>query len=346
MAVAVKDARFSGNGELNSFQIASRPVPAGEQAPTATVIHISDGYFSTIGARLIGGREFAASDRAGAPPVVVVNDAFARQFFPGGAVGQKLQFGRAPVEIIGVVHDIRQVSMSELARPTMYLSNYQNGRVQTTIVARTLGDPVFMGSTIRRAIWSIDADQPITDVFTFSDSTDRALARPRLLVVLLGSFGAVGLLLGSVGIYGVLSALVNQRQREIGVRIALGARPGDVQRLVFRRGLPLTASGIVIGLAGAWLLSRYLAAVLYGVAPTDPLTFAGVAGGRSRRCSPAGCPQCGRPGWTRWWRCEPNRYSLHWNSARLRTQMARSCDTRLQWADSQADSRAEPSKLL
>jgi putative ABC transport system permease protein len=115
-------------------------------------------------------------------------------------------------------------------------------------------------------------------VFTFSDSTDRALARPRLLVVLLGSFGAVGLLLGAVGIYGVLSALVSQRQREIGVRIALGARPRDVQGLVLRRGLLLTSSGITIGLAGAWLLSRFLAAVLYGVAPTDPLTFAGVAG--------------------------------------------------------------------
>ena len=276
-AAAVKDAPFRGNGELNSFQIASRPVPAGEQAPTATVIHVSDGYFSTIGARLIGGREFAPSDRAGAPRVVVVNDAFARQFFPGGAVGQKLQFGPAPVEIIGVVNDIRQVSMSEQARPTMYFSNYQNGRIQTTIVARTLGDPVVMGSAIRKAIWSLDANQPITDVFTFSDSTDRALARPRLLVVLLGSFGAVGLLLGAVGIYGVLSALVNQRQREIGVRIALGARPRDVQRLVLRRGLMLTASGIAIGLAGAWLLTRFLAAVLYGVAPTDPLTFAGVA---------------------------------------------------------------------
>jgi len=145
-------------------------------------------------------------------------------------------------------------------------------------VARTSGAPLSLGSAIRKAIWEIDATQPITNVFTFHDSTDLALARPRLLVVLLGSFGVVGLLLGAVGIYGVLSALVNQRQREIGVRIALGAQSGDVQRMVLRRGFLLTASGIAIGLAGAWLLSRFLAAVLYGVAPTDPLTFAGVAG--------------------------------------------------------------------
>jgi len=129
-AAAVKDAPFRGTGEVNGFQIANRPVPAGEQAPTATVIHVSDDYFSTIGARLLAGRELASSGRAGAPPVVVVNGAFARQFFPSGAVGQHLQFGRAPVEIIGVVNDIRQVSLSEQARPTLYLSNYQNGRVQ------------------------------------------------------------------------------------------------------------------------------------------------------------------------------------------------------------------------
>jgi ABC-type antimicrobial peptide transport system permease subunit len=129
---------------------------------------------------------------------------------------------------------------------------------------------------IREAIWSIDKDQPITDVYTFHDSIARAMARPRLLVVLLGGFGIVGLLLGAIGIYGVLAALVNQRQREIGVRIALGARPSDVLGLVVRRGLVLTIAGLSIGLAGAWGLSRFLAAVLYGIEPTDPATFAGV----------------------------------------------------------------------
>jgi ABC-type antimicrobial peptide transport system permease subunit len=176
-----------------------------------------------------------------------------------------------------VVNDIRQVSMRDDARPTIYLSNLQNGRIQTTIVARTDGDPLALAPAIRRAIWSLDADQAIADVFTFDDAMGTALAQPRLLLVLLGSFGVVGLLLGALGIYGVLSALVNQRQREIGVRIALGARPADVQRMVIRRGLLLTLGGIAIGMTGAWMLTRFLAAVLYGIEPTDPMTFGGVA---------------------------------------------------------------------
>jgi len=278
-AAAVKHAPFRGNGERNQFSIPSRPVPAGEDSPLASVIHVSDGYFSTIGARIMSGREFTRQDRAGSPFVVVVNEAFARQYFPGErATGQTVQIGRASVEIIGVVNDIRQVSMSEAARPTMYLSNLQNGRVQTTIVARTTGDPLALTPSIRQAIWSMDRDQSIADVFTFNDSMALALAQPRLLLVLLGSFGMVGLFLGALGIYGVLSALVNQRQREIGVRMAMGARPGDVQRMVVRRGLMLTASGVAIGLIGAWMLSRFLSAVLFGVGPTDPATFAGVAG--------------------------------------------------------------------
>jgi predicted permease len=274
-AAAVKHAPFRGNGERNGFTILDRPVPAGEDSPTATVIHVSDGYFSTIGARIVAGREFTAHDDAGAPPVVVVNEAFARHFFPGeSVVGRSLRFGR-PVEVIGVVNDIRQVSMALPAAPTMYMSNLQNSRVQMTIVARTSGDPMALVPSIRQAIWALDPQQPIADVFTFHDSLDLALARPRLLVVLLGSFGVLGLVLGAVGIYGVLAGLVNQRQREIGMRIVLGACPADVLRMVVGRGLALTAAGVAIGLVGAWLLTGFLRAVLYGVGATDPAAFVG-----------------------------------------------------------------------
>ncbi len=276
-AAAVKDPPFRGNGERNGFGIPGRPVPAGQDPPTATIIHVSDGYFKTIGARIVDGREFTPQDRFDAPPVLVVNEAFARQFFPGQrAVGQRLQRGAA-VEIIGVVNDIRQVAIAEPARPTMYVHNIQNGRVKTTIVARTQGDPLAMAGAIRQAIWSIDSQQPITGIFTFDESVSRALARPRLVTVLLLSFGGVGLMLGAVGIYGILAFLVQQRRSEIGVRIALGARPVDVAASFVRRGLTLTAVGVTIGLAGAWLLSRFVESVLYGVGPTDPLTFIGVA---------------------------------------------------------------------
>ncbi|HEY7475070.1 MAG TPA: ABC transporter permease [Vicinamibacterales bacterium] len=276
-AAAVKDPPFRGNGERNGFGIPGRPVPPGQDPPSAATIHVSDGYFKTIGARLVDGREFTPQDRFDAPFVVVVNEAFARQFFPGQrAVGQQILRG-TPVEIVGVVNDIRQVAMAEPARPTIYVHNLQNARVKTTIVARAQGDPLMLAGAIREAVWSIDPQQPITGIFTFDESVSRALARPRLVTVLLLSFGGVGLLLGAVGIYGILAFLVQQRRSEIGVRLALGARPVDVAAVFVRRGLILTSVGVAIGLGGALLLSRYLEAVLYGVRPTDPATFAGVA---------------------------------------------------------------------
>jgi predicted permease len=277
-AAAVKNAPFRGNGERNGFTIPGRVRNAGEDGPTAQVIHISDGYFSTIGARLVAGREFTPRDRAGAPIVLVVNEAFVRAFFPGEpAVSQHLKFGPFDAEIVGVVNDIRQVAMSEPARPTMYVDNLQNGRVQMTVVARTVGDPMTLASSIRTAIQSLDPDQSIAEVFTFNQSVNVALARPRLLVVLLGGFGVLGLLLGAIGIYGVMAALVGQRRREIGVRIALGASSAAVLSMVVRRGLALALAGVCIGLVGAWGLSRFLDSVLFGIGATDPWTFGGVA---------------------------------------------------------------------
>ncbi len=277
-AAAVKDAPFRGNGERNGFNLPGHPVPPGEDPPSATAIHISDGYFKTIGARMVDGREFTPEDRLGTRPVVIVNEAFARQYFPGErAVGKTLVAGAESIEVIGVVNDIRQVAMSEPARATMYWDNLQNARVKTTIVARTAGDPLAMTAAIRQAIWSIDPDQPITSVFTFDDAVSNALARPRLLTVLLGAFGFVGLALGAIGIYGMLVALVNERRREIGVRLALGAQRGEILRMVIGRGLVLALVGVVAGLAAAFALSRLLVAVLYGVRPADPLTFAGMA---------------------------------------------------------------------
>jgi predicted permease len=275
-AAAVKDPPFRGNGERVPVNIPGRPT-GDSAAPTATVIHISDGYFRTIGAR-IEGREFAPTDRAGAPLVIVVNEAFVRQFFPGeNGVGKRVAFGAAQIEIIGVVGDIRQVAMAEPARPTMYIHNLQNGRVKTTLVVRTAGEPLAMADAVRRVIWSLDKDQAITSVFTFDETVSRAMARPRLLMVILGSFGAIGLILGAIGLYGVLAALVSERRREIGVRLALGAEPRQVLAMIVRGGLGLTLVGVSIGLLAAFGLSRFLTAVLYGISPGDPLTFAGTA---------------------------------------------------------------------
>jgi putative ABC transport system permease protein len=274
-AAAVKDPPFRGNGEINSFRLPGRVVPAGEDPPSATAIHVSDGYFATIGTPIVEGREFTAHDLANAPRVFVVNEAFARQFFPGeSAVGKRLILGQnSQVEIVGVVHDIRQVAMWQPARPTIYVHNLQNSRVKTTIVVRTAADPLTLVNPIKQAIWSMDPQQAITAVFTFDESVGRALSRPRLLTVLMGSFGALGLLLGAIGIFGVLSSLVGERRREIGVRLALGATPTSVAGLILSRGVRLAGVGILIGLGGAIAGGRLISNVLYDVHPTDPPTL-------------------------------------------------------------------------
>jgi predicted permease len=275
-AAAVKDPPFRGNGEINSFRLPGQVVPVGEDPPSATAIHVSDGYFATIGTPIVDGREFTRFDLTNAPRVFVVNEAFARQFFPGErAVGKRLLLGKtAQVEIVGVVHDIRQVAMSQPARPTIYVHNLQNSRVKTTIVVRTAADPLTLVNPIKEAIWSIDPQQAITSVFTFDESVSRALTRPRLLTVVMGAFGALGLLLGAIGIYGVLASLVGERRREIGVRLALGATPTSVAGLIVSRGVRLAGVGILIGLGGALAGGRLISTVLYDVHPTDPPTLA------------------------------------------------------------------------
>ena len=278
-AGAAKDVPFRGNGERNGFLPPGAVLKAGEQEPAATFLHISDGYFHTIGATMVEGREFSPDDRAGAPVVVVVNQTTAKKYFPDGrAVGRTITLGvNTLAQVIGVVGDIRQVAIDEPARPTVYLHNLQNTRVKTTLVVRTRGEPLAMVRSVRDAIWSLDKDQAITSVFTFDDIMSDAVARPRLITVLLALFGGLGLLLGAVGIYGVLAYLVSQRQREIGVRIALGARPRDVSRMIVGRGLALAGGGVALGLAGALALTGAMRGILYGIAPSDPLTFAVVA---------------------------------------------------------------------
>lgn len=276
---AVKDAPFQGDGERNVFTLPGQRVPPGEDPPAVSDLHVSDGYFRTIGARMVAGREFTPGDTATAPLVVVVNEALARRFFPHEeAVGKELIIlNNRRASIVGVVHDIRQSAVNEAAKPTIYLDVQQDARIKVTLVARTAGEPLAMVPAIREAIWSLDRSQPITSISTFDDILSQAVARPRLLTSLLGAFGGLGLLLAALGLYGVLTYLVNQRQREIGVRLALGASPAGVLAMVVRRGLGLTAAGLIVGLIGAFALGRSLTGVLYGVEPSDPSTFAAVA---------------------------------------------------------------------
>jgi predicted permease len=276
---AIRDLPFHGDGEQLGFVPPGfTPGPNG-QLPSATLMFTSDGFFNAMGIPILAGRDLSQQDRQGAPIALVINQALAKKYFPARSpIGQTITFGDTNhFAIVGVVGDVRQGSVDETPVPRIYASVYQIFRVKTNLVVRTQGDPQSMIKRVEDAIRSVDPQQTITSAFTLDDAIGDAVARPRLLTVLLGLFGAMGLVLGALGIYGVLAYLVSQRTREIGVRLALGARPRDLLNMVVGRGLRLAGLGVAIGLAASFVLTRLMQGVLYGVTPTDPLTFTGVA---------------------------------------------------------------------
>ena len=277
-AGAAKEIPFRGSGERVNFVPEGLVLSAGEEPPAAGMIHVSDGYFHALDVPVLAGREFTRGDDSHAPFVLVVNEAFAKKYFAGRlAVGRMLTFGTEQVPIIGVVGDVRQESVEEPAKPAIYIHNLQNPRSQSNLVIRTRGEPLSLARAVQDAIWSIDRDQTITATFALSSVVGDAVARPRLLTTLLALFGVLGLLIGGIGLYGVLAYFVTHRRREIGVRVALGADAGKVLRMIVGRGLRLAGLGLIVGLAGALFLTRFMRSVLFGVEATDPMTFAGVA---------------------------------------------------------------------
>jgi predicted permease len=274
---AAKDFPLRGAGEVRPLTVPGSAAGDAERQVRLPALHVSADYFRAMGVPIRAGRTFTAADRADAPLVWVVNEAFAKKYFPNeNPVGKVVRMGRASVEIIGVVGDFRQKNLSEPAEPTAYLHYLQNMRAGLSLAVRTTGDPLRYANAVREAIWSVDRDQTITSVETLSAIVGGNVARPRLLASLLVLFGAMGLTLGALGIYGVLAYAVSQRRQEIGVRVALGASPRSVLQLVVGQGMALAAAGVVLGLIGAFVLTRLMAAVLFEVRATDPVTFATV----------------------------------------------------------------------
>ena len=270
---AAKDFPLRGVGEL-------RPptVPAGASGPERQIrvpaLHVSTDFFRAMGIPMRAGRSFTSADREDAPLVWIVNDAFAKRYWPNEpAVGKVLRMGQASIQIVGVVGDFRQKSLTEPPEPTVYMHYLQNMRAGLSIAVRTTGDPLRYANAVREAIWSVDRDQTITSVETLSTIVGGNVARPRLLASLLLLFGVMGLSLGALGIYGVLAYAVSQRRQEIGVRVALGATPRSVLGLVVGQGMTLAVIGVVAGIAGALVLTRVMTTVLYEVRSTDPMTF-------------------------------------------------------------------------
>ena len=273
VAGVTRDLPLRGNGELVRPGIQGRPTPPG-QAPAAQLHQVSTDYFKAMAIPLEAGRSFEPTDRESTPPVLVVNHELARRFWPGeSAVGKFLTFGTQAVEVVGVVGDVRQRGLAEPPEPTIYIHVLQNFRSGMSIVARTAGDPLGYANAVRQAIWSVDKSRPIIEVTTLAALVGRAVSRPRLIAWLLALFGAIGLSLGALGIYGVLAYAVNQRRQEIGVRVALGASPRAVLSLVVGRGMLLAAAGVAMGVGGAWVLTRSMQTVLYDIRPSDPATF-------------------------------------------------------------------------
>jgi putative ABC transport system permease protein len=280
---AIYPLPLGGNFVTFTFDIAGRaPFPPGQQ-PTAGRRFISPDYFKAMSIPVLKGRAFDERDRENALPVVIVNETFARRFFPGeDPVGKAIIPGEGgdPVtrQVVGVVGDVRHAGLDAEKTPEYYVP-YEQADVDTmTVVARTAsGNPMSVAGALRGVVAAMDKEQPVYNIRPMTQLLDESVARRRFNMMLLGGFALLALLLASIGIYGVISYSVAQRTREIGIRIALGAQIGDVIKLILKQGLALALAGLAAGLVVAFFVTKLMSSLLFGVGATDPVTFASVA---------------------------------------------------------------------
>jgi putative ABC transport system permease protein len=269
---------LGGNGDRWGFHIEGRESANPAEAPSVERYSVSRDYFRVMGIRLLRGRLFDDRDRAGTLPVMVISDASARLPWPGGdPMGRRVRIG-GPEEpwrtIVGIVGDVRHADLAARPTPQMYLPQAQvtDALVVLAVKAAT-ASPQDLLAPLREAVRSLDAGVPVYDVATMDERVGKTVAVRRFVMRLLGGFAAVSLLLAAVGLYGVVAYSVSQRTREFGVRVALGATPGEILRLVFGSGLATLGLGLAAGLIGSLLVTRFARALLFEVRPDDPLTF-------------------------------------------------------------------------
>jgi putative ABC transport system permease protein len=263
-----------------SFNIVERPNAKGQQ-PTAQLRFIGVDYFKTLRISRLEGRDFSERDSPQAPPVVIINQAFAEQYFAGeNPLGKRLRLGWGgdeAKEIIGIVGNVRHRSLSDQARAEMYVPQAQFPNAGITLMVRSNSKPEALIASIKKAVYALDPELPLTQIKTLENFRAETLALPRFNSFLLALFAGLALALTIIGLYGVISYSVSQRTREIGIRMAMGARQSDVLKLVIKQGMRLTCIGVVCGLSAAYALTRLLKSLLYEVTSTDVWTFAAMA---------------------------------------------------------------------
>jgi putative ABC transport system permease protein len=279
-AAAALPLPLTGGGLNFSFSIEGRG-DEGSFDRSANYTAATPQYFRVLGVPLVSGRAFTDRDSADSPRICVISAAFARRYFPGeDPVGRRLVFGfQEPVgrEIVGVVGDVKRDGLALPSQPEMYVPFAQEPWWAAYALVRTSGDPARLSSAVRADVKALDPGLPLEDVAPMRQFVEESVAQPRFRTTLLGLFGAAALLLAVLGIYGVISYSVGRRTREVGIRLALGAAPADVRRMVLSEGLGLVGAGLALGLAGAFLATRSLSSLLFEVSPLDASSYGGVA---------------------------------------------------------------------
>ena len=280
-SAVVRSLPFSGNFGQIRFVVPDRPAPEKGKEPIAYANSVTPGYFATAGIPVLSGRIFDDHDSPQARTVSVISRAVAERYFHGeDPVGRSLQIvdnnssiDGQPMIIVGVVGNAKQMSLRDNDEAEIYTCYSQDPGIFGTLVVRTTVDPMSLADPVRQAVWSIDNDQPVWKVRTLAFLVERDVESDRFLMVLMLAFGVLALGLTALGTYGVLSNAVNQRQREIGVRMAMGAQPSALRGLVLARGMKLALVGGLIGVAAAAAGTRLVSSLLYGISPLDPAAF-------------------------------------------------------------------------